>query len=144
MGPQLGGSWVETVPKSEITALYSDMGSDAKIIVNHVDNASKWYIHAVSPTLTSYLSGRVVLVGDAVCIFLRLSSTYESNHVTAGPWNAATSWGGRWAGVRRCLCSLSLTGSPGNQVIKSQCGLNVLSSLKSALNIHIDCTQGVR
>lgn len=66
MGPQLRGSWVEIVPKSEIKALYDDLGNDARIIVDHVNSASKWYIHAVSPTLSSYVSGKVVLVGDSV------------------------------------------------------------------------------
>ncbi|KAF9446112.1 FAD/NAD(P)-binding domain-containing protein [Macrolepiota fuliginosa MF-IS2] len=65
MGPQVQGSWVETVPKSEVDHLYSDMGDDARIIVDHVESPSKWYIHSVNPTLSSYVSGRVVLVGDS-------------------------------------------------------------------------------
>jgi salicylate hydroxylase len=77
MGPPVKGAWVHTVPKSEIADLYNDMGNDVKIIVDHVENASKWYIHSVNPILPSYVSGRVVLVGDSVsidlCFFLSCS-----------------------------------------------------------------------
>lgn len=66
MGPPLKGPWVESVPKSEVKDAYKDMGNDANIIVDHIDNASKWSVHAVNPTLESYISGQVVLVGDSV------------------------------------------------------------------------------
>lgn len=65
MRSELKGAWVETVPKSEILAQYEDMGNDVKTIVNHVNSAGKWYIHQVNPPLSSYVSGRVVLVGDS-------------------------------------------------------------------------------
>jgi salicylate hydroxylase len=67
MSPPRGGPWVENVPRSEMATTYDDMGNDAKIIMDHLDGTSKWYIHSVEPLLTSYMSGRIVLVGDAVC-----------------------------------------------------------------------------
>jgi salicylate hydroxylase len=70
MGAELKGGWVETVPKSEIEGVYSDMGNDVKIIVDHINSAGKWYIHQVSPTLQSFVFGKVVLVGDSVSRFL--------------------------------------------------------------------------
>jgi hypothetical protein len=66
MESQLKGSWVETVPKSELQALYSDMGNDVRIIVDQVNSAGKWNVHSVSPLLQQYTSGRIVLVGDSV------------------------------------------------------------------------------
>jgi len=65
MGPEVKGPWVETVPKRDIEAIYAEMGSDVKILVDHVTNAGKWYIHQVTP-LPNYTSGRIVLVGDSV------------------------------------------------------------------------------
>jgi len=65
MGPEVKGPWVETVPKCDIEAIYADLGSDVKILVDHVTNAGKWYIHQVIP-LPSYIFGRIVLVGDSV------------------------------------------------------------------------------
>ncbi|KXN82116.1 Salicylate hydroxylase [Leucoagaricus sp. SymC.cos] len=78
-GPQKQGPWVETVPSSELKSLYNDMGSDVKIIVNHVNSASKWSIHSVYPTLPSFVSGNVVLVGDSVSSWHATAST--SQHV---------------------------------------------------------------
>ncbi|EKM83971.1 hypothetical protein AGABI1DRAFT_51593 [Agaricus bisporus var. burnettii JB137-S8] len=65
MSPPREGPWVENVPRSEMATTYEDMGGDAKIIIGHLDGTSKWYIHSVNPLLTSYVSGRIVLVGDA-------------------------------------------------------------------------------
>ncbi|KXN88935.1 Salicylate hydroxylase [Leucoagaricus sp. SymC.cos] len=65
MGSQKEGPWVETVPRTGVKSLYDDMGNDVKIIMDHINSASKWHIHSVSPTLSSYVSGKVVLVGDS-------------------------------------------------------------------------------
>lgn len=96
MGSELKGGWVETVPKSEIEALYSDMGEDVKIIVDHVNSAGKWYIHQVNPKLQSYVFGKTVLVGDSVGHFCHFSLDISSTSVI-GPWNAATPRSRRWA-----------------------------------------------
>ena len=70
MGPERKDAWVEAVPKCEIEAKYAEMGNDVRILVDHVSNAGKWYIHQVVPLL-SYVSGRIVLVGDSVSQPLR-------------------------------------------------------------------------
>lgn len=93
MGPPLKGPWVESVPKSEVKDAYNDMGSDANIIVDHIDNASKWSVHAVNPTLKSYVSGQVVLVGDSVrgplvvscCVLIQLLHRPMLCSPTSGP-----------------------------------------------------------
>lgn len=63
--PPVNGPWVETVPKSELERAYDDWGPDIKIIMNHIETASKWHMHVVHAPLEHYVRDRVVLVGDA-------------------------------------------------------------------------------
>jgi len=63
----LEGPWAENVPHSEIQEIFNDWGRDARIIIDHMENPSRWSIHFLEPPLKSYVNGKVVLVGDAVC-----------------------------------------------------------------------------
>jgi salicylate hydroxylase len=44
---------------------YEDWGLDAKIILSHIKEPSKWAMHVVEP-LENYVKDKVVLIGDAV------------------------------------------------------------------------------
>lgn len=45
---------------------YDDWGHDAKIILSHIKDPSRWMMHVVDPPLEHYVKEKVVLVGDAV------------------------------------------------------------------------------
>lgn len=45
---------------------YDDWGRDAKIILSHIKDPSRWMMHAVDPPLEHYVKEKVVLIGDAV------------------------------------------------------------------------------
>ncbi|TFK70740.1 FAD/NAD(P)-binding domain-containing protein [Pluteus cervinus] len=59
------GPWVENVSHEEVLDEYKGWGKDVQTIVEHMTTPSKWYIHAVSPTLKTFAKDQVVLVGDA-------------------------------------------------------------------------------
>ena len=62
---EINGPWVEPVPQQEVLDRYNGWGHDAMIILNHLKNPSKWYVHTLTP-LETFVRGKVVLVGDAV------------------------------------------------------------------------------
>lgn len=47
---------------------YDGWGSQAMTLLKHMENPSKWSIHALNPTLESFVRENVVLVGDAVSL----------------------------------------------------------------------------
>lgn len=53
------------MPASEMFDAYEDWGLDAKIILSHIKEPSKWAMHVVEP-LENYVKDKVVLIGDAV------------------------------------------------------------------------------
>lgn len=66
MSPARPTPWVEVVPQQEVIDGYSAWGNDAKIILQHVKQLSRWSIHTVYPPLETFVNGKIVLVGDAV------------------------------------------------------------------------------
>ncbi|KAK7058580.1 hypothetical protein VNI00_002216 [Paramarasmius palmivorus] len=63
--PELPLPWVDSVSKEEVKNTFSECGPDTKILIDHLNMPNKWSIHACMPPLTSYVRGKVVLVGDA-------------------------------------------------------------------------------
>ncbi|TFK26694.1 salicylate hydroxylase [Coprinopsis marcescibilis] len=63
--PPVTGPWVQTVTPEELLDEFADWGSDMKILLKHIKNPSKWFMHTVSPPLEHYVRDSVVLVGDA-------------------------------------------------------------------------------
>ncbi|KAF9469670.1 FAD/NAD(P)-binding domain-containing protein [Collybia nuda] len=57
--------WVESVSEKELLDEYAGWGNDARIILGHIQQPSKWYIHYLDPPLSSYIHQRIVLIGDA-------------------------------------------------------------------------------
>ncbi|KAF5313151.1 hypothetical protein D9619_002826 [Psilocybe cf. subviscida] len=57
--------WVETVPHQDLLDAYKEWGNDARIILEHITEPSRWSIHTLYPPLKSYVKGNVVLVGDS-------------------------------------------------------------------------------
>ena len=66
MSPARPFPWVEAVPQQEMFDGYSGWGNDAKIILQHIKQPSRWSIHTLYPPLETFINGRIVLVGDAV------------------------------------------------------------------------------
>ena len=66
MSPARPFPWVEAVPQQEMFDGYSGWGNDAKIILQHMKQPSRWSIHTLYPPLETFINGRIVLVGDAV------------------------------------------------------------------------------
>ena len=64
-----------SVPASEMFDAYEDWGLDAKIILSHIKEPSKWAMHVVEP-LEHYVKEKVVLIGDAVSC--RSNPSYHS------------------------------------------------------------------
>ena len=67
ISPARPSPWVEVVPQQELIDEYSGWGNDAKIILQHIKQPSRWSIHTVYPPLETFVNGKIVLVGDAVC-----------------------------------------------------------------------------
>jgi len=65
MSPELPSPWVEVVPQQEVIDGYPGWGHDAKIILQHIKQPSRWAIHTVYPPLETFVNGKIVLVGDA-------------------------------------------------------------------------------
>jgi len=59
------GAWVEQSSNEALLKEYTGWGSQAITLLEHMENPSKWSIHALNPTLESYVRENVVLVGDA-------------------------------------------------------------------------------
>jgi salicylate hydroxylase len=66
MSPERRSPWVEVVPPQEVFDGYPGWGNDARIILQHIKQPSRWAIHTLYPPLETFVNGRVVLVGDAV------------------------------------------------------------------------------
>ena len=66
MSPELPSPWVEVVPQQEAIDGYPGWGNDAKIILQHLKEPSRWAIHTLYPPLETFVNGKIVLVGDAV------------------------------------------------------------------------------
>lgn len=52
--------WVESTTNEELKSHFESWGQDPMIILDHLKNPSKWYIHALEP-LESYVRDKVVL-----------------------------------------------------------------------------------
>ena len=93
MSPERPSPWVEVVPQQEVTDGYSGWGNDAKIILQHFKHPSRWSIHALYPPLETFISGKIVLVGDAVS---NTGQAFEQgSNFSSGTWDASTPRGGR-------------------------------------------------
>ena len=66
MSPERPSPWVEVVPQQEVIDGYPGWGNDAKIIVQHLKEPSRWAIHTLYPPLKTFVNGKIVLIGDAV------------------------------------------------------------------------------
>ena len=66
MSPDRPSPWVDIVPQQELIDEYSGWGNDAKIILQHIKQPSRWSIHTVYPPLETFVNGKIALVGDAV------------------------------------------------------------------------------
>ena len=66
MSPERPAPWVEVVPEQEVIDGYPGWGNDAKIILQHLKQPSRWAIHTLYPPLETFVKGKIVLVGDAV------------------------------------------------------------------------------
>ena len=66
MSPERPSPWVEVVPEEEVIDGYPGWGNDAKIILQHLKDPSRWAIHTLYPPLETFVNGKIVLVGDAV------------------------------------------------------------------------------
>ena len=66
ISPELPAPWVEVVPQQEVIDGYPGWGNDAKIILQHLKEPSRWAIHTLYPPLETFVNENVVLVGDAV------------------------------------------------------------------------------
>ena len=64
--PERPPPWVEVVPQQEAIDGYPGWGNDAKIILQHLKDPSRWAIHSLYPPLETFINGKIVLVGDAV------------------------------------------------------------------------------
>ncbi|KAJ7168315.1 FAD/NAD-P-binding domain-containing protein [Mycena crocata] len=58
------GPWVESVPQQQLLDVYEGWGQDVMVMLNHLKNPSKWFIHALTP-LETFTRGKIVLAGDA-------------------------------------------------------------------------------
>ncbi|KAK7465533.1 hypothetical protein VKT23_005507 [Stygiomarasmius scandens] len=63
--PELPPPWVTPSSQSELKGYYKNFGKDVMIILDHMKEPSKWFVHAVDPVLEGYVKDGVVLVGDA-------------------------------------------------------------------------------
>ena len=68
MSPERPAPWVEVVPRQEVIDGYPGWGNDAKIILQHLKEPSRWAVHTLYPPLETFVidSENIVLVGDAV------------------------------------------------------------------------------
>ena len=68
MSPERPAPWVEVVPRQEVIDRYPGWGNDAKIILQHLKEPSRWAVHTLYPPLETFVndSENIVLVGDAV------------------------------------------------------------------------------
>ncbi|KAG5342255.1 hypothetical protein C0989_004099 [Termitomyces sp. Mn162] len=59
--------WAKPASQDELLHEFSEAGwgEDTKLILKEMKDPSKWYLHLLHPSLTSYVRQRVVLVGDA-------------------------------------------------------------------------------
>jgi hypothetical protein len=63
---EVTGPWVEPVPQQELLDKFEGWGHDVMAMLKHLNNPSKWSIHTLTP-LETFVRGKIVLVGDAVC-----------------------------------------------------------------------------
>ncbi|KAJ7702234.1 hypothetical protein B0H17DRAFT_1043306 [Mycena rosella] len=61
---EVTGPWVEPVPQQEVLDKYEGWGPDVMIMLNHLKNPSKWFIHSLTP-LQTFIREKIALVGDA-------------------------------------------------------------------------------
>ena len=66
LSPERPAPWVEVVPQQEVIDGYPGWGNDAKIILQHLKEPSRWAIHTLYPPLETFVNEKIVLVGDAV------------------------------------------------------------------------------
>ncbi|KAG6812424.1 hypothetical protein H0H92_002890 [Tricholoma furcatifolium] len=63
--------WAHPVSQEEVLREYSGWGDDANIMIKEMNNTLKWHLHFVRP-LSRFVRDRVVVVGDAVTLWLSL------------------------------------------------------------------------
>ncbi|TFY80957.1 hypothetical protein EWM64_g3057 [Hericium alpestre] len=57
--------WVVPASKDELLSQFSDWGDDARMVLQFIENPTKWSLHGLYPPLPSFVTGRVALIGDA-------------------------------------------------------------------------------
>ncbi|GAK63913.1 salicylate hydroxylase [Moesziomyces antarcticus] len=60
-----GEAWIQETSKDELMRDFDNYSSDVVKMVECIDKPSKWALHQVVPSLTSYINGRVIVAGDA-------------------------------------------------------------------------------
>ena len=93
ISPERPSPWMETVPQQEVIDGYPEWGNDAKIILQHLQQPSRWSIHTLYPPLKTFVNGNIVLVGDAVS---NVGQAFkQGSDFSSGTCNATIPW-------RRC------------------------------------------
>lgn len=61
-----GEPWVKPTSQAELVEAYEGWGDQVKALLRCLHIPSKWSICVVHPHLSSYVQGRIALIGDAV------------------------------------------------------------------------------
>ncbi|KAJ3503290.1 hypothetical protein NLJ89_g8499 [Agrocybe chaxingu] len=65
LAPEQPQPWVEITPQQELLDGFQGWGDDALAVLKLMKAPSRWAIHTLYPPLKTFVSGKVVLVGDA-------------------------------------------------------------------------------
>ena len=60
-----GEPWIQETTKEALLDDFKTYSSDLVKMLKCIDKPSKWALHQVVPSLTSYINGRVIVTGDA-------------------------------------------------------------------------------
>lgn len=60
----------QIVTSQELLENFGEWGSDVQKLIGCIQMPDKWNVNVVYPPLESYTSGRIALLGDAVCLSL--------------------------------------------------------------------------
>ncbi|KAG6851334.1 hypothetical protein H0H93_005732 [Arthromyces matolae] len=61
----IAGPWIQPASQDELLKEFSGFGDTVTRIIKEMKNPTKWYLHFLHPSLTTYIRQKVVLVGDA-------------------------------------------------------------------------------
>ncbi|KIJ31478.1 hypothetical protein M422DRAFT_266856 [Sphaerobolus stellatus SS14] len=64
-GPQPGESWVLPATQEEMLGYFEGWDPRVTKLLSFITKPNKWFLHALSPPLETYVKGRIALLGDA-------------------------------------------------------------------------------